>query len=132
MEARPPDPREPSADLLRRWQEHEDRAALDELLRIEIGILKARIRRQGAQLVEPAASASDVAQEAVLRVLELETPPHFETPQALRAYLWTAAWRLLLARLRRPECERLASGAMAPRPPSRAHGARSTLGDGWP
>jgi RNA polymerase sigma factor (sigma-70 family) len=49
---------------------------------------------------------SDVAQDAVLRMLAVDPTPRFETAQALRAYLWTAAWRLLLEQLRRPERQR--------------------------
>ena len=51
-------------------------------------------------MTDPAASASDVAQEAVARLLNLEESPKFANPQALRAYLWNTAWRLLADRLR--------------------------------
>jgi RNA polymerase sigma factor (sigma-70 family) len=49
-------------------------------------------------MLRPSASASDLAQEAVLRMLDLEVAPEFKDPRNLRAYLWTAAWRLLLNR----------------------------------
>src|SRR5882672_4485779 len=88
-----------SAELLARWQEHGDREALDELLCDEISRLKVRIRSNGT----PAgAEVSDVAQDAVLGLLKVATSPRFDTPEALRAYLWTAAWRLLADKLRRP------------------------------
>jgi RNA polymerase sigma-70 factor (ECF subfamily) len=90
-----------SGELLRRWQERGDEEALDELLATEIGHLKARIRARGGRRGGSDASVSDVAQEAVLRLLRLEEAPVFDSPQALRAYLWTAAWRLLAERLRR-------------------------------
>ena len=92
---------DPSAALLRRWQDHGDREALDQLLRIEIEIVKSRMHRQGAPLDRPTVSESDVAQDVVLRVLEVEPAPHFENPGAMRAYLWVAARRLLFEHLRR-------------------------------
>ncbi len=92
---------ERSAELLRDWQERGDRAALEELLWIEIGVLKGRLRRQGARAVDRSVSVSDVAQEVVLRALEVEPAPRFEHPNALRGYLWTAARRLLAEHLRR-------------------------------
>lgn len=92
-----------SAGLLRLWQEQGDRNALDELLRIEVTALKAKMRRQGGPAVDAAQSVSDVAQEAVMRMLRVDPPPVFETPEAMRGYLWLAAWRLLVARLRRSD-----------------------------
>jgi RNA polymerase sigma factor (sigma-70 family) len=92
---------ERSVELLRHWQEEGDRAALEELLWIEIGVLKGRLRRQGARTVDRSVSVSDVAQEVVLRALEVEPAPHFDNPFALRGYLWTAARRLLAEHLRR-------------------------------
>jgi len=89
---------DPSAGLLRRWQEGGDLDALDELLRIEVRDLAVRLRRRGGGMLRPSASASDLAQEAVLRMLDLEAAPKFAGPRDLRAYLWTAAWRLLLNR----------------------------------
>ena len=89
------------AKLLRRWREHGDRAALEELMGIEIELLKERLRRRGGRVAEPSVSVSDVAQDVVLRVLQVDIAPGFETPQALRGYLWTAAQRLLFDHLRR-------------------------------
>lgn len=87
-------------ELLARWQDGQDMDALDELLRAEIAGIAARLRaRAGA--FSGSVSASDLAQEAVLRWLRLEEPPRFDDPGALRAYLWSAAWRLLLNRLQR-------------------------------
>jgi RNA polymerase sigma factor (sigma-70 family) len=90
-----------AAALLARWQRDGDREALDELLRIEIDLLKARIRARGARPSEPDVSVSDVAQEAVMRTLNVALPPQFDNPRAMRGYLWTAASRLLADRLRR-------------------------------
>ncbi|HUR28948.1 MAG TPA: RNA polymerase sigma factor [Planctomycetota bacterium] len=95
-----PERDDPSGALLARWQENGDREALDELIAIEISRLKARVRTRANSLRDPLTSASDVAQEAVLRMLDQETPPRFDHPRALRAYLWTTAWRLLADRLR--------------------------------
>jgi RNA polymerase sigma factor (sigma-70 family) len=89
---------DPSARWLQRWQEGGDIDALDELLRIEVQALAARLRNRGRGLLRPSVSASDLAQEAVLRMLDLEEAPEFKEPRELRAYLWTAAWRLLLNR----------------------------------
>jgi RNA polymerase sigma factor (sigma-70 family) len=96
------DAQDRSADLLARWRNGGDREALDELLRTEVRFLKARLRRNRGNLGDPAASVSDVAQEAVMRMLQVEPPPVFDAPEAMRAYLWLAAWRLLIGRLRRP------------------------------
>jgi RNA polymerase sigma factor (sigma-70 family) len=84
---------------LRRWQEEADTDALDELLRFEVGVLKQRLRGRPTG-GDPAASVSDLAQEAVFRFLRLDSAPHFEEPRQLRAYLWKAAWHLLVARVR--------------------------------
>jgi RNA polymerase sigma factor (sigma-70 family) len=89
-----------SGALLNRWQEHGDREALDELLRTEIAHLKSMIRRRGGELAHASASVSDVAQDAVMRMLAVDPAPSFENTKAMRAYLWTAAWRLLAGRLR--------------------------------
>jgi RNA polymerase sigma-70 factor, ECF subfamily len=89
-------------DLLRRWQDHGDLDALDDLLRSEVGALKALISARAANLVGGSASPSDIAQEAVLRLLRLDAVPHFTDSDKLRAYLWTTAWRLMLQRVRRP------------------------------
>ena len=91
-------PPDRSQVLLRRWQSDGDVDALDELLRVEVSALAARLRSRGRGMLRPSVSASDLAQEAVARMLNLEEAPVFEDPRQLRAYLWTAAWRLLLNR----------------------------------
>ena len=63
-------------------------------------MLKSRLRGRATGALQ---SASDIAQETVVRFLEVETAPRFEDPRRLRAYLWTAAWRLLVQRLQKPE-----------------------------
>ena len=94
-----PDPTtEVSLRLIERWQQAGDLDALDELLRIEVQALAVRLRSRGRGMLRPSTSASDLAQEAVLRMLDLEEAPVFKDPRELRAYLWTAAWRLLLNR----------------------------------
>ena len=71
---------------------------------MEIGILKSRLRSKGLRIAgRDTVSVSDIAQEAVVRFLEVDTTPHFDTPRRLRAYLWTAAWRLLMQRMQKPE-----------------------------
>jgi RNA polymerase sigma factor (sigma-70 family) len=114
-----------SAELLNRWQREGDRSALDELLRTEVAVLKEKMRRQGAPGADAAASVSDVAQEAVLRMLRVEPPPVFETPEAMRGYLWLAAWRLLVAKLRRPDHDVARFGATQSAP---IDGALETTG----
>lgn len=84
--------------LLARWQEGGDVEALDQLLRLEIGRLRARLDA-GDSSASPA-THEDVAQEAVLRVLRADPPPCFDTPAAFRGYLWTCARHLLVDRLR--------------------------------
>jgi RNA polymerase sigma factor (sigma-70 family) len=91
------DDADPSALCLRRWQEHGDRDALDELLRIEIAILRERLRRRGAAALSPELSSSDFAQQSVVGLLNVRETPQFDGPQALRAYLWRSALRLLAA-----------------------------------
>lgn len=99
----PPEPEDDRArELLARWQERQDVDALDELLRDEVARLAARLRARVGAGFSAAHSASDLAQEAVLRWLRLDTPPTFDDPDALRGYLWTAAWRLLVNRAARP------------------------------
>src|SRR5262245_58327140 len=93
--------RDPAAALLARWQEEGDQEALEELLRLEIVALKARIRREAQGMTNASNSASDIAQEVAARFLGVGTGLHFQHPSALRRYLWTAAWRLLLAQLQR-------------------------------
>lgn len=85
--------------LLERWRTADDREALDELLRQEVDILKGRLRRRDVEL-GGSASVSDVAQETILRFLRQEEPPRFADPRQLRAYLWKAAWNLLVDRMR--------------------------------
>lgn len=98
-----PKPSDPALALLRRWQDSRDLEALDELLRIEVATLADRLRRRGnaggVPMFRPSQSASDLAQEAVTRLLAQSQPPKFDDPKQLRAYLWTAAWRLLLNRV---------------------------------
>jgi RNA polymerase sigma factor (sigma-70 family) len=94
---------DPAIALLRRWQEEGDLDALDELLRQEVGLLKSRLRGKGMRVTGDPVSLSDIAQETVLRFLEVNTAPHFDSPQKLRAYLWTAAWRLLVQRLQKTD-----------------------------
>lgn len=89
---------ERAAELMKRWQEQSDLDALDELLRVEVAVVAARLRAKGRNMLRPSVSASDLAQEAVFRMLRLEEAPEFSEPGQLRAYLWTAAWRLLLNR----------------------------------
>jgi len=94
-----PDPTsDPSAQWLKRWQEDGDVDALDELLRVEVHAIAARLRQRANGMLRPSTSASDLAQEAVFRMLRLEETPQFTDPQQMRAYLWTAAWRLLINR----------------------------------
>ena len=93
---------DPSATLLARWQEGEDPEALNELLQIEIGILRDRVLRRYGHQLRPSVGATDIAQEAAANLLRMEDRPHFPEPAVLRAYLLTAAWRLLYRRMRRP------------------------------
>lgn len=102
-----PQPDARSQELLRRWQESGDLDALDDLLRSEIRILKDLVSARAGDRLAGSASASDIAQEAALRLLRLETIPRFADPRALRGYLWMTAWRLLVDRVRRPyTCKR--------------------------
>lgn len=96
-----PEDREQGARL-ERWQREGDVDALDALLRTEVLAIAARLRKRGGGLIGASASAGDLAQEAVMHLLDLEQQPHFETPAGLRAYLWTAAWHLLLRHAERP------------------------------
>jgi RNA polymerase sigma-70 factor (ECF subfamily) len=93
---------DPAAPFLERWQRDGDRDALDSLLRLEVLALKDQLAQRGRSMLGTTASASDVAQEAVLRLLSLETLPEFADAKSFRGYLWTAAWRLLLQRTRKP------------------------------
>jgi RNA polymerase sigma factor (sigma-70 family) len=122
-----PPPERAASDLLRRWQEHGDVDALDELLRSEVAALKDLISARGRDLMSSSASASDIAQEAILRLLQLENVPRFEDPRQLRGYLWVTAWRLLLQRVRRPyrRKKRLDPGASSQLPPELTTGPGS-------
>lgn len=103
MEAPLPGPEDARlAALLTRWQSEQDVDALDELLRTEVDGLARRLRARAAGAVSASTSASDLVQEAVLRWLRLDAPPRFDDLSALRAYLWTVAWRLLVNRAQRP------------------------------
>jgi RNA polymerase sigma factor (sigma-70 family) len=96
-----PEPGPPSETsvLLRAWQETGDVEALDRLLREEVETLKRRMRSRIGQDLAGSAGISDLAQEAVLNLLRVGSPPAFDNPRAFRAYLFKAAWRLLTARL---------------------------------
>ena len=89
---------DPSAEPLKRWQEHGDLDALNELLRLEITILKQTIRARKSGGISGSAATSDIAQEAVLRLLKVQSHPSFDNPRALRGYLWKSAWHLLVQR----------------------------------
>ncbi len=111
---------------LLKWQATGDIDSLDLVLRTEIETLKARLRFRGGAALDGSFAASDLAQEAVLGLLRVAEAPTFQSPGALRAYLWTAAWRLLQARLgarvrapKRRSVEELGSGVApaAPSPP---------------
>jgi RNA polymerase sigma factor (sigma-70 family) len=104
--------RDPGVALLRRWQEGSDLEALDELLRLEVGILKRRLSSRERKFDGDAVSASDIAQETVVRFLEVNTAPKFDSPAQLRAYLWTAARRLLFQRMGRNDRHALRLDAM--------------------
>src|SRR5262245_18184863 len=92
---------DPAPELLERWQRDGDRDALDSLLRIEMLSLKEQLQARGGSKLGTSASARHVAQETVLRLLSLEQAPEFKDAKSFRGYLWTAAWRLLLQRLRK-------------------------------
>ncbi len=85
--------------LLVRWQETEDPEDLDRLLRVEIDVLKSMLRGRGGHLPD-AYGASDVAHEAVLGLLNVKNLPKFDSPSALRGYLWVSARRLVNLRLK--------------------------------
>ncbi len=93
---------DPRQEWLDRWQGHEDREALDRLLRCEIEALAERLRRRMGAGVDPGNSASDLVQEAVWRLLRREGEVRFDSPGQLRAYLWKVAWNLFLDVTRRP------------------------------
>src|SRR5262249_55513052 len=89
---------DPALLLLRKWQDEQDVDALDELLRLEGTTLADPLRRRGADLLKAPQTPGDPAREPVPRLLGQPEPPQFEDPRQLRAYLWKAAWRLLLNR----------------------------------
>jgi RNA polymerase sigma factor (sigma-70 family) len=91
-----PESPDPSAELLRRWQEDGDPDALSELLQVEVGLLKHMIHARGG--LSASASTSDIAQEAVMGLLKTKSAPSFADPGALRGYLWRSAWHLLVRR----------------------------------
>lgn len=103
MDDAPPLQDDRARALLARWQDAQDIDALDELLRTEIVALAQRLRAKAGRAFSGSMSASDLAQEAVLRWLRLEDAPRFDDERGLRGYLWTAAWRLLMNRAQRPE-----------------------------
>jgi RNA polymerase sigma factor (sigma-70 family) len=98
-----PEAEDPSADLLRRWQEGGDEDALNRLLQREVGLLKQMVHGRVVGGLSGAASTSDVAQEAVLGLLQVKRTPAFADPVALRAYLWRSAWHLLVKRYAQKE-----------------------------
>jgi RNA polymerase sigma factor (sigma-70 family) len=89
---------DPSATLLRSWQDDGDPEALNRLLQIEVGVLKHMIRGRNATSLGGSASTSDIAQEAVMGLLKTKSAPTFADPAALRGYLWRSAWHLLVKR----------------------------------
>jgi RNA polymerase sigma factor (sigma-70 family) len=97
----PPEDPDPSAGLLRSWQDDGDLAALDRLLQIEVGVLKHMIRGRQGRALGGSATASDIAQEAVLGLLRTREAPAFSDPREFRAYLWRSAWHLLLRRFKK-------------------------------
>jgi len=118
---------DPSAALLTRWQSSGDREALDGLLRIEVELLKHRLRARQGDL-PPSLSASDVAQEAVLALVKVRAAPSFERPAALRAYLWKSALHLLAAHFARAGATLEPLDATASRDTSRALATTGGLG----
>jgi RNA polymerase sigma factor (sigma-70 family) len=98
---------DPSAEPLRRWQEDGDPEALNQLLQIEVTILKQMLRSREPGAFSGSAATSDIAQEAVLRLLNVKTSPHFDNPRALRGYLWKSAWHLLVQRFERKKTKPL-------------------------
>jgi RNA polymerase sigma factor (sigma-70 family) len=89
---------DPSSEPLRRWQQDGDPEALSRLLQIEVTILKQMLRSRPTSGLSGSAATSDIAQEAVLKLLRVKTNPRFDNPAAFRAYLWKSAWHLLVQR----------------------------------
>lgn len=90
-----------STELLERWNSADDRTALEELLQRDVGLLAERLRARARRTLRASVSADDLVHEAVLRYLRMPERPQIATPQAFRAYLWRAAWRLALNRIQR-------------------------------
>jgi DNA-directed RNA polymerase specialized sigma24 family protein len=84
------------AEWLTRWQEAEDREALDKLPRHELAALLRALQAKAGSL--SAGSREDLAQEAVARLLS--AAPEFECVAQLRHYLWAAARSASVDRLR--------------------------------
>jgi RNA polymerase sigma factor (sigma-70 family) len=84
--------------MLRRWQDDGDPDALNDLLKIEIGVLRHMIHGKAMSALSGSASTSDIAQEAVMGLLKTKETPSFSDPKALRGYLWLSAWHLLVKR----------------------------------
>jgi hypothetical protein len=80
------EPTDPSAELLRRWQQDGDPDALDQLLQVEVGVLKHMIHGRRTGVLAGSASTSDIAQEAVLGLLKTKKAPSFDDPGSLRGY----------------------------------------------
>lgn len=91
----------PDTELLLSWQERGDREALGQLLRREIHELKRRVLYHGQGILNSPGSASDVINESIMRVLQSDRRPAFYSARVFSAYLWRAAQRLLIDRLRR-------------------------------
>lgn len=105
----PTDPKDdgnPAADWLRKWQDEGDRESLDQLLQVEVTSLKKRIQQQGRSMLTQSFSASDIANDAIMKLLRRGDAAHFDDAAQLRVYLWKAAWRLLIDRVRRPKLPR--------------------------
>lgn len=100
-------PRDDSiAEWLRKWQDEGDHEALDQLLQVEVKSLKRRIQQKGRSMLTQSFSASDVANDAIVKLLRRGDAAHFDDAAQLRVYLWKAAWRLLIDRVRRPKLPR--------------------------
>ena len=89
--------------LFHRWNVQGEHEALGELLQSEMGLVKAYLRGRGLGENGSRSDVSDVAGEAVVRLLaraEQDKDLTFANHQALRSYLLTTAWRLCLQRFR--------------------------------
>lgn len=72
-----------------------------DVLQAELTRLKAHLQRNRGAAGGPSAGISDVAQEAAYRMLQQGDHVKFESPAAMRGYLWATAKRLILDRFRR-------------------------------